>query len=117
MVHLTQIVESAVTQLHLCEKCAAEKGLESTPEPVSVPLTDFLAQRIATRRIVIGSAVLTGHTVHTGGGAFDAGWTGYAPLSTGAPLGQSFFNIGVQFAGASSIATATGLSWAREPVH
>src|SRR3990170_919626 len=25
------------------------------------------------------------------GGAFDAGWTGYAPLSTGAPLGQSFF--------------------------
>jgi cytochrome c oxidase subunit 1 len=26
------------------------------------------------------------------GGAFDAGWTGYAPLSTGAPLGQSFFN-------------------------
>ncbi len=40
------------------------------------------------------------------GGAFDAGWTGYAPLSTGAPVGQSFFNIGVQFAGASSIATA-----------
>src|ERR1700743_1625437 len=40
------------------------------------------------------------------GGAFDAGWTGYAPLSTGAPLGQSFFNIGVQFAGFSSIFTA-----------
>jgi cytochrome c oxidase subunit 1 len=40
------------------------------------------------------------------GGAFDAGWTGYAPLSTGAPMGQSFFNLGVQFAGASSIATA-----------
>ncbi len=40
------------------------------------------------------------------GGAFDAGWTGYAPLSTGAPLGQSFFNLGVQFAGASSVATA-----------
>ncbi len=40
------------------------------------------------------------------GGSFDAGWTGYAPLSTGAPLGQSFFNIGVQFAGASSIATS-----------
>ncbi len=40
------------------------------------------------------------------GGSFDAGWTGYAPLSTGAPLGQSFFNLGVQFAGASSIATA-----------
>src|ERR687889_845096 len=40
------------------------------------------------------------------GGAFDTGWTGYAPLSTRAPLGQSFFNLGVQFAGASSIATA-----------
>jgi cytochrome c oxidase subunit 1 len=40
------------------------------------------------------------------GGAFDTGWTGYAPLSTGAPLGQSFFNIGVQFAGFSSIFTA-----------
>ena len=40
------------------------------------------------------------------GGAFDAGWTGYAPLSTGAPLGQSFFNIGVQFAGFSSIFAA-----------
>jgi cytochrome c oxidase subunit 1 len=40
------------------------------------------------------------------GGTFDAGWTGYAPLSTGAPMGQSFFNLAVQFAGASSIATA-----------
>ncbi|MEZ5155739.1 MAG: cbb3-type cytochrome c oxidase subunit I [Solirubrobacterales bacterium] len=40
------------------------------------------------------------------GGAFDAGWTGYAPLSTGAPLGQSFFNLGVQFAGSSSILAA-----------
>ncbi len=40
------------------------------------------------------------------GGAFDAGWTGYAPLSTGAPLGQSFFNVGVQFAGFSSIFAA-----------
>ncbi len=40
------------------------------------------------------------------GGAFDAGWTGYAPLSTGAPLGQSFFNIGLQFAGFSSILAA-----------
>jgi len=40
------------------------------------------------------------------GGAFDAGWTGYAPLSTGAPLGQSFFNIGIQFAGFSSILAA-----------
>ncbi len=40
------------------------------------------------------------------GGSFASGWTAYAPLSDSAPLGQTFFNVGVQFAGASSIATA-----------
>jgi cytochrome c oxidase subunit I len=40
------------------------------------------------------------------GGAFADGWTAYAPLSTSAPLGQNFFSLGVQFAGASSIMTA-----------
>ncbi len=40
------------------------------------------------------------------GGSFASGWTAYAPLSVDAPIGQSFFTIGVQFAGASSIATA-----------
>ncbi|HYH58821.1 MAG TPA: cytochrome c oxidase subunit I [Thermoleophilaceae bacterium] len=40
------------------------------------------------------------------GGSFATGWTAYAPLSTETPLGQTFFTIGVQFAGASSIATA-----------
>ncbi|MBA2515182.1 MAG: cytochrome c oxidase subunit I [Solirubrobacterales bacterium] len=40
------------------------------------------------------------------GGSFATGWTAYAPLSTVAPEGQVFFTIGVQFAGASSIATA-----------
>src|SRR3954449_7762361 len=40
------------------------------------------------------------------GGSFASGWTAYAPLSTSAPIGQDFFTIGVQFAGASSIATA-----------
>ncbi len=40
------------------------------------------------------------------GGSFASGWTAYAPLSTSAPIGQAFFTIGVQFAGASSIATA-----------
>src|SRR3954447_9475537 len=40
------------------------------------------------------------------GGSFASGWTAYAPLSTTTPLGQTFFNVGVQFAGASSIATA-----------
>src|SRR5206468_8704165 len=40
------------------------------------------------------------------GGAFNTGWTAYAPLSDNAPLGQQFFTIGVQFAGTSSIMTA-----------
>jgi cytochrome c oxidase subunit 1 len=40
------------------------------------------------------------------GGSFATGWTAYAPLSTEVPVGQMFFTIGVQFAGASSIATA-----------
>src|SRR5258708_27593379 len=34
------------------------------------------------------------------GGAFAAGWTGYAPLSVDQPLRSVFFNIGVQCAGA-----------------
>lgn len=42
VVHLTQIVESAVTQLHLCEKCAAEKGVETTVATPKHPLGDFL---------------------------------------------------------------------------
>lgn len=36
VVHLTSIVDSAVTQVHLCERCAAEKGVETT---VSLPTT------------------------------------------------------------------------------
>ncbi len=40
------------------------------------------------------------------GGAFADGWTAYTPLSVNAPIGQTFFTLGVQFAGASSIMTA-----------
>ncbi|HWN20935.1 MAG TPA: cbb3-type cytochrome c oxidase subunit I, partial [Gaiellaceae bacterium] len=42
----------------------------------------------------------------TPGGAFATGWTSYAPLASDQPLGQVFFNMGVQWAGASSIMTA-----------
>lgn len=44
VVHLTQIVNNQMSTFHLCEKCAAEKGLEVTPEAMNFPLTDFLAQ-------------------------------------------------------------------------
>jgi cytochrome c oxidase subunit I len=40
------------------------------------------------------------------GGPFASGWTAYAPLSTTQPIGQMFFSLAVQFAGASSVATA-----------
>src|SRR5213076_799732 len=40
------------------------------------------------------------------GGAFATGWTSYAPLAVHQPPGQIFFNMGVQWAGASSIMTA-----------
>ncbi len=42
VLNLTQIVENAVTQLHLCEKCAAERGIETTVAMPKHPLGDFL---------------------------------------------------------------------------
>jgi len=39
---LTQIVNEQVTTLHLCEKCAAEKGVEN-PGATKTPLGSFLA--------------------------------------------------------------------------
>ena len=44
VVHLTQIVENAVSQLHLCEKCAAAKGVETTVAVPKHPLGEFLSQ-------------------------------------------------------------------------
>jgi cytochrome c oxidase subunit I len=40
------------------------------------------------------------------GGAFAAGWTNYVPLSVEQPAGNLMFQMGVQWAGASSIMTA-----------
>ncbi|MDB4907982.1 MAG: hypothetical protein JWO05_2766 [Gemmatimonadetes bacterium] len=42
VVHLTQIVNNAVTQLHLCERCAAERGVETTVAVPKHPLGEFL---------------------------------------------------------------------------
>jgi cytochrome c oxidase subunit 1 len=53
---------------------------------------------------IAGSIFLIGMV--TPGGGPSAGWTCYAPLCTHQPLGQVFFNMGVQWAGASSIMTA-----------
>jgi protein arginine kinase activator len=43
IIHLTQIVKNEMSTLHLCEGCAAEKGLD-TGTSAHTPLTDFLAQ-------------------------------------------------------------------------
>ena len=43
VVHLTQIVNDEMSTHHLCEKCAAEKGLEAAPES-NMPLIDVIAQ-------------------------------------------------------------------------
>jgi protein arginine kinase activator len=43
VVHLTQIVEAVVSQVHLCEQCAAARGIETTATaPGPNPLGDFL---------------------------------------------------------------------------
>ena len=44
VIHLTQIVDNEMGTFHLCETCAAEKGLEPEPGTSNFPLTDFLAQ-------------------------------------------------------------------------
>lgn len=44
VVHLTQVVNNEMKTLHLCDNCAAEKGLESVPPPGNLPLADFLAK-------------------------------------------------------------------------
>lgn len=42
VVHLTQIVENVVSQVHLCEQCAAARGIETTVSTPKHPLGDFL---------------------------------------------------------------------------
>ena len=43
VIHLTQIVNNSVTTMHLCEPCAAEKGVETGASVAKFPLGDFLA--------------------------------------------------------------------------
>lgn len=42
--HVTQIVDNQMSTFHLCEGCAAEKGLQPGVESTNFPLSDFLAQ-------------------------------------------------------------------------
>src|SRR3954462_8296463 len=51
VVYLTTIENNAVHQLHLCERCAAERGVETTVATPKHPLGEFLQavhQQVAT---------------------------------------------------------------------
>ena len=43
VVHLTQIAENQVTVVHLCERCAAERGFDTGATTAKTPLGGFLA--------------------------------------------------------------------------
>jgi len=43
VVHLTQVVDNKTINSHLCEECAAKKGVSEPSPPGSLPLADFLA--------------------------------------------------------------------------
>ncbi len=44
VVHLTRVENEETTTTHLCEKCAAEKGIQTSIKSPNLPLTDFLAK-------------------------------------------------------------------------
>ena len=54
---------------------------------------------------IAGFTMLSSYVVPDGG-AFSAGWTNYVPLAVQQPVGNVFFQMAVQWAGASSILTA-----------
>src|SRR5688572_13390642 len=43
-VHLTEIKNNQMMTSHLCEQCAAAKGVETNEGSINFPLSDFLAQ-------------------------------------------------------------------------
>ena len=44
VVHFTQVVNNETKTSHLCEKCAADKGLQTNPAPPNLLLADLLAK-------------------------------------------------------------------------
>jgi protein arginine kinase activator len=64
-VHLTTIVDNEVRQQHLCEKCAAERGVETTVSVPQHPLSVFLheAQQQAAPALEGGKCTFCGTTM------------------------------------------------------
>ncbi len=44
VVHLTQVVNNEAKTSHLCEACAAAKGIQTSVQPSNLHLADFLAK-------------------------------------------------------------------------
>lgn len=44
VIHFTQIENNEMSTAHLCEKCAAAKGVEGSEDMANLPLSGFLAQ-------------------------------------------------------------------------
>ena len=83
-------------------------GLANYVLPLMIGAPDMAFPRLNALSfwmLPIGGIMMTA-SFFAPGGSFATGWTAYSPLSTNVPIGQMFFTIGVQFAGASSIATA-----------
>jgi protein arginine kinase activator len=70
VIHLTQIVNEQVTTLHLCEKCAAEKGVESPGSTVKTPLGTFLAAMGKGAEQQVPAAARTGESCPRCGATF-----------------------------------------------
>jgi cytochrome c oxidase subunit 1 len=83
-------------------------GLANFVLPLMIGAPDMAFPRLNALSfwlLPLGGLIMLGSFLAPGG-AFANGWTAYAPLSEVSPIGQNFFSLGVQFAGASSIATA-----------
>jgi protein arginine kinase activator len=61
VVHLTTIENNAVHQLHLCERCAAERGVETTVAAPKHPLGEFL--QAVHQQVATGAGATTGDGV------------------------------------------------------
>jgi cytochrome c oxidase subunit I len=83
-------------------------GLANYVLPIMIGAPDMAFPRLNALSFwmlpVAGVIMLSSFVVP--GGAFAAGWTNYAPLADVNPDGNIFFQMAVQWAGASSIATA-----------
>src|SRR5579871_452349 len=81
-------------------------GLGNFVIPIMIGAQDMAFPRLNALSFwmlpVAGMCMITSFLV----GSFDAGWTNYPSLAVHGPAGQTFWVMGVQFAGASSIATA-----------